>query len=60
MSRRPPDTKTVLVYLVIGLLLVAIASILLGSGGWLRVVRLVVLYGAAFLLLMYVFRRMRR
>ena len=60
MSYRPPDRKTIVIYLVVGLLLVALVSLVLGGGGWLRAVRMLVIYGAAFLLLMYVFRVMRR
>ena len=60
MSRRPPGRKTVLVYLFIGLLLVALASVLLGGAGWFRLVRLLLVYGVGFLLILYVFRTVRR
>jgi hypothetical protein len=58
--RRPPDRKTIFIYLVLGLLIVAVVSLALGGGGWFRVVRLLVIYGGAFLLVLYVFRVLRR
>ena len=60
MSRQRPDRKTVLTYMVVGLLLVAVVSLVLGGVGWFRVVRLMLIYGGAFLLLMYLFGRLRR
>jgi hypothetical protein len=50
----------VLIYLLIGLVLVALVSVLLGGAGWVRVVRLLVLYGGVFLLALYVLGRWRR
>jgi hypothetical protein len=46
--------------MVIGLVVLAVVSIVLGGVGWFRVVRLMVLYGAVFLAMMYLFGRMRR
>jgi len=60
LSRQRPDRKTVLTYMVVGLLLVAVVSLVLGGVGWFRVVRLMLIYGGAFLLLMYLFGRLRR
>ena len=60
MSRRPPDRKTIALYLLVGLAIVALTSLALGSGGWFRVLRLLVVYGAVFLGLIYVFQRVRR
>jgi hypothetical protein len=60
LKYRAPDRKTIFIYLVVGLLVVALVSLALGGGGWFRLARLLVTYGAAFLLLMYVFRAMRR
>jgi hypothetical protein len=57
---RPPDRKTILVYLLIGLLIVALVSLAPGGGGWFRVLRLLVIYGGAFLLALYVFSVLRR
>ena len=59
MSRRPPDRKTIIAYLLIGLLLVALISVILG-GSWFRILRLMLIYGGAFLVALYVFRVMRR
>ena len=60
MSRRPPDRKTIVIYLLVGLLLVALASVLFGGAGWFRLVRLLLVYGVGFLLILYVFRTVRR
>ena len=60
MSRRPPDRKTIIVSLVIGLLVIALVSLALGGTSLIRLIRLLVVYGAAFLILLYVFQAMRR
>jgi hypothetical protein len=60
LSRRPPDRKLVFVYLLVGLILVALVSFVLGGAGWFRIVRLLLIYGGVFLLAMYVLGRMRR
>jgi hypothetical protein len=60
MSRRPPDTRAIVVFLLIGLLIVALVSLAFGGAGWFRLVRLLVVYGGAFLLLLYIFRVLRR
>lgn len=60
MSHRAPDRKTILVYLLIGLVIVAVVSLALGGGGWFRALRTLVIYGAAFLVFLYVLRVMRR
>jgi hypothetical protein len=49
----------VVAYLVVGLVLVALVSVVLGGAGWFRIVRLLLLYGGVFLLVMYVLGRMR-
>lgn len=58
--RQPPNRKVVIIYLLAGLVLVAGVSVLLGGATWFRVLRRLLIYGGAFLLLMYVFARMRR
>jgi len=60
VSRRPPDRKTIIVSLVIGLLVIALVSLALGGTSLIRLIRLLVVYGAAFLILLYVFQAMRR
>jgi hypothetical protein len=60
LSQQRPARPAVLVYLLIGLVLVALVSVLLGGAGWVRVVRLLVLYGGVFLLALYVLGRWRR
>ena len=55
---RAPDRKTVIVYLLLGLLIVAAVSLALG-GSWFRVARLLVVYGGAFLLLLCVLHALR-
>jgi len=59
MYRQPPGKKLVLAYLLVGLLLVALASVVLGGATWFRLVRLLVIYGGAFLLVAYVLSRLR-
>jgi hypothetical protein len=49
----------VLIYLVIGLVLLALVNVVLGGAGWFSVLRLMLIYGGVFLLLMYLFGRMR-
>ena len=46
--------------MVVGLVVVALVGLLLGGAGWFRIVRLLLIYGGAFLALMYLFWRMRR
>ena len=58
-NRKPPDRKTVLIYLVVGLALVALASVLLGGSGGFGLARLLLIYGAAFLLLLWILGRAR-
>ena len=60
MRYRPPDSKTIALYLLVGLVVVALVSLALGGGGWFRSVRLLLVYGGVFLLVLYVFRVLRR
>ena len=59
MYRQPPGKKLALAYLLVGLLLVALVSLVLGGATWFRVLRLLLIYGVAFLLVAYVLGRLR-
>ena len=60
MNYRPPNNKTILIYLVVGLLILAAAFAFLGGAGWFRVLRVLLIYGGVFLFILYVFRTVRR
>ena len=60
MSQQPPSKKSIFVVLAIGLLLVAAVSLLLGNASWTDALKRLVLYGGAFLLLVFILQRSRR
>jgi hypothetical protein len=59
-ERPRPSGKVIWLYLLLGMVILGAVRILLGGEDWAVVLRTLLIYGGAFLLLMYVFGRMRR
>lgn len=60
VKRGSPSKKTVLIYFLVLVALLALVSVALGGAGWFRTVRLVLLYGLVFLAVLSLLRYLRR
>lgn len=59
MRNPSPGKRTIFIYLAILLIVVALVTLVLGGTGWLRTVRILLIYAGVFLVTIYLLRRVR-